>query len=296
MLNSPFVLGTAQLGLDYGIANKTGKPSFQKLQEIIRISMESGVVAFDTATAYGDAEVMLGRALTELGVQNSAYIVTKFSDNEFSSVDNILRILSESLNCLKVPKLWAVLAHSPDDFFARLNQYVDLFRLIKQRGIADSCGVSVYSAKDACAAIKCADVDIVQMPLNAFDQRAVTEKIIEQAKALSKMLMFRSVYLQGLLLLAPEELPERLQFAKPMVIKWRALCQKHKIEPKSAAFQISTTLNSNYPVVIGLETKEQLLENLLLARTSRDDMAQFVSETQLLHAQASEKLINPSMW
>ena len=63
---SRLVLGTVQFGLDYGIANVSGKPSFERVKAILTTAFDNGVTTLDTAAAYGDSEVVLGKALKEL--------------------------------------------------------------------------------------------------------------------------------------------------------------------------------------------------------------------------------------
>ena len=52
-------LGTVQLGLNYGIANRYGKPDKQKLFPAKR-SFENGITSLDTARGYGDSEQVIG--------------------------------------------------------------------------------------------------------------------------------------------------------------------------------------------------------------------------------------------
>ena len=59
-----FVLGSVQLGLAYGAANRTGKPSRTAALALVRRAADSGIHQFDTARAYGDAEERLGEALS----------------------------------------------------------------------------------------------------------------------------------------------------------------------------------------------------------------------------------------
>src|SRR5581483_6676026 len=67
---SRLTLGTVQFGLDYGIANRTGRPSFAAVLDMVREAAESGVDVLDTAPSYGESEEWLGRALRELGLQD----------------------------------------------------------------------------------------------------------------------------------------------------------------------------------------------------------------------------------
>ena len=81
MKNCRLVLGTAQLGLSYGIANKTGRPDQGVATAIVHEAWKNGIREFDTAQVYGDSEVVLGRALAELGISCEAKIITKIAPN-----------------------------------------------------------------------------------------------------------------------------------------------------------------------------------------------------------------------
>ena len=61
--SAELVLGSVQLGLTYGVANKTGKPSHDAALRLARQAADAGVTQFDTARAYGDSETRLGEAL-----------------------------------------------------------------------------------------------------------------------------------------------------------------------------------------------------------------------------------------
>jgi len=63
MKESKLVLGTAQLCLDYGIANKSGKPEENKAFEIMKYAAENGINYFDTAYSYGNSETTIGKFL-----------------------------------------------------------------------------------------------------------------------------------------------------------------------------------------------------------------------------------------
>ena len=54
------VLGTAQLGSLYGVANRSGCPSVNQGMAILKGAYEAGIKRFDTASSYGTAERLLG--------------------------------------------------------------------------------------------------------------------------------------------------------------------------------------------------------------------------------------------
>ena len=53
-------LGTVQLGMKYGISNKTGQPSLEESFSLLNCAMEHGVNALDTSRDYGTSEDVLG--------------------------------------------------------------------------------------------------------------------------------------------------------------------------------------------------------------------------------------------
>ena len=68
-------LGTAQFGLNYGVANKAGKITFSVAKDIIQLSKEEKIDLIDTAIAYGESEKVIGK----IGIQNFK-IVSKLPD------------------------------------------------------------------------------------------------------------------------------------------------------------------------------------------------------------------------
>src|SRR5687768_14232655 len=54
------ILGTVQLGLDYGINNSTGKPDSKEAFKILELAYKNGICTLDTANAYGNAEEIIG--------------------------------------------------------------------------------------------------------------------------------------------------------------------------------------------------------------------------------------------
>src|SRR5690606_37631598 len=88
------VLGTAQLGLDYGIANKYGKPDQTTAEKIVKTAIVNGAKFIDTARAYGDSENVLG-AILSTGWSGRSNIITKLSP----LIDESLVDISCNIEC-----------------------------------------------------------------------------------------------------------------------------------------------------------------------------------------------------
>ena len=109
---SRLVLGTAQLGMPYGIANSTGQPDFETAVAIIKTAWECGIREFDTAQAYGESEAVLGRALSSLGIANDVRIITKLDPKlDPHQGQDIKRAVDRSLERLQLPCLFGLMLH-----------------------------------------------------------------------------------------------------------------------------------------------------------------------------------------
>ena len=59
-MKNKIILGTAQFGLDYGINNQSGKVTDKDINQILNYAFENGIKELDTASAYGNSEVLIG--------------------------------------------------------------------------------------------------------------------------------------------------------------------------------------------------------------------------------------------
>lgn len=68
----PIILPTAQLGLDYGIANRSGRPDPDQARALLAAAREGGLDWLDTAPEYGQAEARRIVAGVDTGTLNRA--------------------------------------------------------------------------------------------------------------------------------------------------------------------------------------------------------------------------------
>ena len=70
------ILGTAQLGSRYGIANIGESPSVENAFQILKTAWEAGIRYVDTAPGYG-SEAIIGEFVKAQGLRNEIRILTK---------------------------------------------------------------------------------------------------------------------------------------------------------------------------------------------------------------------------
>ena len=293
---SRLALGTVQLGVPYGVANYHGQPSAEEAFNIIKISFENGLRIFDTAQAYGESEFVLGKSLHSLGIADKVKVISKLHpDLTYNNPSCLQESVVNSLKKLNVPCLYGLMIHRAswlNDWNKGLGASL---AGLKERHLIKYLGVSVYTAKEAHDALDIDEIEMIQAPFNIFDRRIILEGVLDRAFQLKKKMFLRSFFLQGLILISPEDLPRRLSFAGPWLVQLNAFCLKHGVDKKEFAFKYAWQKTGEATLVTGVERSEQIKENLnLICKHHLDN--KILKEWESLNLHVSEKLINPFMW
>jgi len=261
---SRFMMGTVQFGVNYGIANLSGKPSYESVVKILERAAASGVTCLDTAAAYGDSEMVIGRALRELGLTGKMTVVTKTPHlNEGlkpAEADKAVQeAVESSLKKLQLEFLPLYLFHKEAN-----SAYIDSVRKMKQKGLVKHIGISVNSPEWALKAVRSGNFEAIQLPTNILDHRYIKAGVFKEAKRAGIAVFVRSVYLQGLLFLPENKiLPEH----NPVIEVRRRLgeiARESGLTLTALAARFVMSLEGVYCLVMGLETIEQLQDNLKL--------------------------------
>jgi aryl-alcohol dehydrogenase-like predicted oxidoreductase len=294
-LMSHLVLGTAQLGFPYGIANKTGQPIQKDATEIVRVAFASGMRELDTAQDYGRSEKVLGHALAKLSLESRARVITKIDPLlDHCNPTVMARAIGRSFSNLKVRDLFGVMLHN-ENLLAQWSQGIEkIFCRFIAEGRIKNLGVSVYTLKAAERAVDVKTINMIQLPANILDRRFEKSGVLLRAKKKKKEIYIRSAFLQGLLLMDPMALPGYVRSAKPILEKAQTICRDFGITRHQLALGY---LKARYPfakVVIGVETKEQLLSNI--AAWKKDLAAPALAVILRNFDKVDENILNPSLW
>jgi len=297
---SKITLGTAQLGLDYGIANTVGKPDFATSIKILTYAWKKGVTSFDTAPVYGDSEKAIGSFILNSG--RNPVIITKLppidtkQEVSFNSIYNqVKKHVKTSLNNLKINKIPIYLLHDTLDMFIKNGVIFECLSQIKQEGLIEKYGISAYTPEDVKESLKFEEIDVIQVPINIFDQRLINSDLLKTLKNHDYIVLARSIYLQGLFFLDPNSLPINMKMAELPLKKLRNLAKEYDIKISEMAFSFVRDLPEITSLVIGAENLEQIDENVKLLGTNPLNSQLRVRLTEEFSA-LPEDLINPSLW
>jgi len=290
---SRLVLGTAQLGQPYGIANQRGQPSHMETTAIFDLAVGAGVFGFDTAAGYGDAELRIGCYLRTHGLEHQARVITKLGVGDVRDEISLRAALDRSRARLGVVPA-GVLLHDPSLLAHWRGPLGSWLRACRAEGKMDAIGVSVYRPEQFAAALALPELEIVQAPFNVFDRRVEQAGLFEAARRSGVRVMLRSVFLQGLLLLEPSRCPPSLAFAAPLLRHWHDLCARFEVAPAVAALRFAMQRAASTTIVVGCESPIQLHE--LLAAAAAPPLSRgFLAELDEL-ATSDAELIDPTRW
>jgi aryl-alcohol dehydrogenase-like predicted oxidoreductase len=256
-------LGTAQLGLPYGISNRSGQPSEAAAAEILEQAVRAGVRTIDTAPAYGESEALIGRLLPS---GTEVQVVTKTSTLTTAEVTKAdrqaLRDSAErSRERLQRDRLDALLVHHGSDLGLPGGERISEALIeLRETGFADRIGVSIYDRAELELARRLLPLDIVQLPLNAFDQRFLRDGTLAELRDEGIEVHARSAFLQGLLLIAPDELPSHLEAAAAALCRFREWGRSRDLSPIEAALAAVRDQLGVDLILVGANSASELAE------------------------------------
>ncbi len=295
------VLGTAQLGSDYGVSNTNGRVREKDAFQLLDRAWEVGIRSFDTARGYGESEAVLGRWLSSNGLakHSDLQIITKFAPQPGLPLSpspgiskTLRRQFEESYRTLGVNQIDTWLFHRVDDAVraARLDPEGTLDWLVaeKEMGRLKRLGVSLYDEDDLSKMRGIFDLDRLQVPGNCADRRYRTLDLQYPD------VHVRSAFLQGLLFLGSARLPPFLAPAYETLLRLEKLARR--LKTTLPAFSLSYVLSwgQRFSPVLGFTRREEL-DDLI-----RWDLPEIPGNIELLLDEALSDLnpdvLDPRKW
>jgi aryl-alcohol dehydrogenase-like predicted oxidoreductase len=287
-------LGTAQLGLDYGVSNKTGRLPLDEARKLISRAREAGVDVLDTATSYGTAEAILGH----IGIEGFR-VVTKIpslAPEHVSWSDWAVEVTESSLMRLQINRLFGLLIHTTNDWGRECDHlpacYFDGLQRIRRHGFAEKIGISVYHPVQFEQALESLSPDLIQVPANIFDWRFADSGLLDKAFNAGVEVHVRSCFLQGLLLSPINQLPDKFRRFHATFENWSQWSET-QIGSKTR-IEICLSHVASFPgvsrIVVGADSTrqfEEILEAVIDKRVQRAPVSLRSLE---------EFLINPNCW
>jgi spore coat polysaccharide biosynthesis protein SpsF len=303
-LQSSLILGGAQFGLSYGIANRAGKPDDTELHAILDLAERHGISHIDTAAGYGDSEHRIGSALRS---DSPLGIVTKLPPNLLDgqppsreAEQRVHVAVDRSMWLLERARLDAGLLHRFEHYEGGKGPVWQTLLQLKQDGKITRIGASVYEPEELAALLQNLEVGLVQIPFNVLDRRWLKPAIQDAIAARPDVILHgRSALLQGLLTVNdPDQWPisDRALASRCIAALQRLAKDLGRESVIDLSFAYARAQSWLAGIVVGAETAAQMAENVRLFRTPALTPDQAAAIAGAVPSPLPDELLNPALW
>jgi aryl-alcohol dehydrogenase-like predicted oxidoreductase len=228
-------------------------------------------------------------------------IITKVRAREGDSAEGIdlekkiFSYVEASLERLNLKRIPILLLHNPNDLYAYGKRIADVMEKLITKGLVEKAGASIYTTEDVEEMLKYDVYDAIQVPMNIMDHRLVKSGAIRKLQDRNIIVFVRSIFLQGLFFMNPDELKGNLVQAKEFLVKLRKLADKAGLSIAQLALSYMRDADGVTSLVIGAENPDQVRENANLMKAP--PLSQSIrSEIENTFIDLPVEVVNPHLW
>ena len=281
-------LGSVQFGLSYGISNPDRNAvSGDEVRKILHYAHEQGIEKIDTAANYGTSEAVLGAALTSAHLPFK--IITKTASYHYEEAFEV------SGAKLQQEKLYGLMVHHAEDLLKPEGEALFAWmQRLKREGQIEKLGCSFYTREQIEAVLQKFPLEIIQVPMNIFDQRLLAEGFLADLQARGIEVYVRSVFLQGFIFLTPEQLPLNIRtVGGECLAKFQRLLAQYQLNAVELALAFFKA-QLNLTLVIGVTCLKELVEIMCAFHKIIDlDLPREIFQSL---ACEDPLVLNPALW
>jgi len=253
-----FVLGSANFNQTYGFQKK--KINQKHLTQILK---QKKINYLDTSFDYQ----LNKKFIKKLNFKNFK-IITKIKvplKKKSFFLKNVEKNIENSLSLYKKKNFEAILFHNPNDLkFSQGRKLLSILRDLKNKKKIKKIGVSIYEPNDLNHILKIFIPDIVQFPLNIFNQNFIKHRYFQYLSKKKTIFQVRSIFLQGILLKNLNEL-KKLKINKKLssrLIRLDDFCKKKNISRIEACIYFVNSIKGIKLITFGVNNILELKEVL----------------------------------
>lgn len=281
--------------MPYGVVRRGHAPDEREALGLLGAARDLGIRELDTAPAYGNAEARIGAFLKDCPTPFE--VATKLPALPDSLDTAALRrevdqAITGSLRRLGIDRISRYLIHRASDLACYGEALIDVLEEQKTRQRIGAIGLSAYSPADARLIQNWPGVTVLQHPLSVLDRRLLVSGRLDDLRARGVRVEARSVMLQGLLTLGPDDTVVDRLGARDVLRALRGVLEATDTEPSEIALPFVLAAGADR-AVIGADNPSQLAANVeSLERTLGPTLLDSIHS--LPHP--DEALIDPRRW
>jgi len=281
--NQNIILGTAQFSDNYGlnVSKKKDKDRKKLLNKIIKYNC----YGIDTALNYENSQKHIGKWLLEN--KSNIRIFTKIQGN-----NNIRKMKNSFEICLKElqrDKIEGLLFHNQESINFKETKALSKY-LIKEEKI-NKIGLSLY---DEHVIPKDIRINFIQIPGSIFNQKILRSKKLQYYLKIGGEVHIRSIFIQGLLLIKNENIPEKLHLLKEPLKEFHKLCCHYKCNPITVAAKSIEEFIPKFKLVLGVDNSTQF--DHIIKNINQNIDTEILKKAISLGEKYKNKLWDPRYW
>jgi len=250
-IKKKIIIGTANFSKKYGLFNK--KFNCNDFKKLIKFLDNHKILYFDTALLYNSEKFLERLQFNKKKIK----LITKVPllGQKRTKIFNLLK---KQLKIIKLQKFEAILLHETINLKKKeILKNINFLKDLKKAKLTKKIGLSLYNKYDYNKFRKYFKPDIIQIPLNIFDQEFLDEKILFDLKKNKIEVHARSIFLQGLLLNDKNSFDGKLKKYNSEINNY---CFRNKISRLDFCINFIVRQKLLDKIVIGIDSLEQLKE------------------------------------
>ena len=301
-LKEKIILGTVQLGMNYGFCQNNLYKSKKNIFKILNYAKNNKIKYLDTAEVYGRAEKNIGEFHSSHKINEQFKIVTKLNNLSKIKKKNlnmkVFDSIRNSLFYLKKTRIDILLIHNYKDLIKHKVSLIKYLKKLQIIGLINEIGVSVYSPREAERCMNIKFVKHIQIPFNLLDQRWLKESFRKKLKFRPDIKIHaRSIFLQGLLLNKQKNWPKWFKNKNKAVQNIDLISRKFKKKNK-ADLCLSYVKSFNWIdfIIIGINSLKQLKNIIHMNRNKSLNLKQRSFVISEMRKIANNRILLPYKW
>jgi aryl-alcohol dehydrogenase-like predicted oxidoreductase len=259
-------LGASQFPL---AATARGRAPELEVRDMLTQVARAGLGYLDAGAATPAAEQLLGAQLPRPSAV-SVLIRSVRGDRGPDAVETEVRA---TLARLKLTRARAVVVQSASDLFAPSGPALwDRLKALRDEGLVEQVGVSVYASDDPAGVARRFKPDVIQAPASLLDQRLLLDGSLIAVRGMGVEVHLRSIFLNGLLFLPPDRVPAQLKGAAGRLSRARRMIAEGRSDPLQAALGFALSRPEADAVIVGASTAAELAAIIAAAASPPPDL------------------------
>ncbi|MFN3520985.1 MAG: bifunctional regulator KidO [Phenylobacterium sp.] len=262
-------LGSGQFPLDQVHGTARGRPPQAEVRDILEIAARSRLPVFDVAGRSPQAETILG----QVAPRPNPFRVSISTVRPDKGPEVVEAEARAALRRLNLDQVDVIFVPSASDLFGPhgLALWTRL-QMMRDQGLCRRIGVSLYASDDPVGVARRFRPDVVQAPASLLDQRLLVDGTLAALCEMGVEVHLRSIFLNGLLFLPPDRIPNQLKGAAGRLSRARRLIAEGRSDPLQAALGFALSRPEAAAVLVGVTSAAELSAVIAAASSPPPDL------------------------